>query len=114
MSQANSAGHFVNSLRVRPDILRVASASVGTPWVLRVQAADAWDAVRVECAPESTVREVKQVAMANLLPDITEPDAWMVKLHGAEVSNEGITLKAAGAMDASTLFLTSRRRRPLK
>jgi hypothetical protein len=114
MSQTNSAGHFVNSLRVRPEVLRVAPANVTTPWVVRVQAAEAWDAVRVECTADSTVREVKQAAMANLLPDITEPDAWMVKLHGAEVINEGVTLKVAGAMDASTLFLTSRRRRPLK
>jgi len=114
MSQTNNAGHFVNSLRVRPEVLRVAPAEVVSPWVLRVQAAEAWDAVRVECTPENTIRDVKRVAMANLLPDISEPDAWMVKLHGAEVANESVTLKAAGAMDASTLFLTSRRRRPLK
>jgi hypothetical protein len=112
----NSAGapHFVNQLRVRPEVLRAVPAGAASTWTLRVQAADAWDAVRVECTPESTVRDVKRVAMANLLPDVAEIDAYMVKLHGAEVDNETVTLRAAGALDASTLFLTSRRRRPLK
>jgi hypothetical protein len=113
-SGARSGAHFVNSLRVRPEVLRVAPAHVVSPWVVRVQAADAWDAVRVECTPESTIAEVKRVGMANLLPDISATDAYMVKLHGAEVDDERVTLRAAGAKDASTLFLTSRRRRPLK
>ena len=105
---------FVNQLRVRPEVLRAVPADASASWTLRVQAADAWDAVRVACAPESTVREVKRVAMANLLPDVAELDSYMVKLHGAEVVNETLSLRAAGALDASTLFLTSRRRRPLK
>lgn len=112
--QTGAAGHFVNQLRVRPEVLRVAPAGTATTWTLRVQAAEAWDAVRVECTPESTVRDVKRVAMTNLLPDVQEQDTYLVKLHGAEVENEGVTLRAAGALDASTLFLTSRRRRPLK
>jgi hypothetical protein len=107
-------GHFVNALRVRPEVLRMAPAGSTEPWVVRVQAAEAWDAVRVECTAENTVRDVKRSAMANLLPDISEQDAYMVKLRGAEVPNETVTLRAAGAQDASTLFLTSRRRRPLK
>jgi hypothetical protein len=115
MSQnPDTAGHFVNQLRVRPEILRIAPAGSTEPWVVRVQAAEAWDAVRVECTAENTVRDLKRVAMANLLPDISEQDAWMVKFRGAEVPNETVTLRAAGAQDASTFFLTSRRRRPLK
>lgn len=117
MSQSQSgagAGHFVNQLRVRPEVLRLAPEGQTAPWVVRVQAADAWDAVRVECTPDSSVRDLKRVAMANLLPDITELDAYVVKLRGAEVGNEAISLRAAGAQDASTFFLTSRRRRPLK
>ena len=105
---------FVNQLRVRPEVLRVLPAGAAASWTIRVQAAEAWDAVRVECTPESTIRDVKRVAMANLLPDVAETDAYLVKLHGAEVENEGVSLRSAGALDASTLFLTSRRRRPLK
>jgi hypothetical protein len=106
--------HFVNSLRVRPEVLRVAPADVLSPWVVRVQAAEAWDAVRVECTAQSTVADVKRVAMRNLLPDIGEHDTYMVKVGGAEVGNEAVTLQAAGVQNATTLFLTSRRRRPLK
>lgn len=113
MSQ-NSVGHFVNQLRVRPEVLRVAPAGVTPTWTVRVQAAEAWDAVRVACLPDTTVRDLKHAAMHNLLPDIAEQDAWLVKLHGAEVEDEAVTLQAAGAQNASTFFLTSRRRRPLK
>lgn len=108
------AGRFVNQLRVRPAVLRVGSPDTSTTWTVRVQAADAWDAVRVACTPDSTVREVKLVAMATLLPDVPEPEACVVKLHGAEVANEAMTLTAAGARDASTLCLLFRRRRPLR
>ncbi|MFN8980692.1 MAG: hypothetical protein ACK6DP_09270 [Gemmatimonas sp.] len=108
------AGSFVNALRVRPEVLRLAPPDTDMPWTLRVQAAEAWDAVRVECTPDTTVGAVKQAAMANLLPDIAQPEAYLVKLHGAEVRDEGLTLRQVGARDASTLFLTSRRRRPLK
>jgi len=110
---ATGAGHFVNQLRVRPEILHLAPEGT-TGWMVRVQAAEAWDAVRVACTPESTVRDLKRVAMGNLLPDVAEVDAYVVKLHGAEIQNEAISLRAAGALDASTFFLTSRRRRPLK
>lgn len=114
MSAAHdSAPKFANTLRVRPEVLRVAPAGATALWTLRVQAAEAWDAVRVECTPDSLVRDVKRVAMANLLPDMTELDGYLVKLHGAEV-DETQSLRAAGAQDASTLFLTARRRRPLK
>lgn len=113
MSGTNTE-HFVNSLRVRPEVLQVATPGSAATWVVRVQAADVWDAVRVECSPESTVRDVKRVAMRNLLPDIAEQDSYMVKVHGAEVTNEAATLRAVGAKDATTLFLTSRRRKPLR
>lgn len=109
----DGAAKFANTLRVRPEVLRVVAATAATVWTVRVQAAEAWDAVRVECSPESTIAEVKRAAMANLLPDMTETDAYMVKLHGAEV-NELQSLRAAGAKDASTLFVTARRRRPLR
>jgi hypothetical protein len=105
---------FVNALRVRPEVLRLAPTGTEAPWTLRVQAAEAWDAVRVECTPDTPVRDVKQAAMANLLPDIAQLDAYVVKLHGAEIRDESVSLRQAGARDASTLFLTSRRRRPLK
>jgi len=109
-----STTHFVNTLRVRPEIIRLASEQVPVLWTVRVQAAEVWDAVRVEVTPETPVRDVKQAAMALLLPDVEQIDSYLVKLHGAEVSNEAQSLQAAGARDASTLFVTARRRRPVR
>lgn len=105
---------FPNTLRVRPETLTLAPADAAVVWTLRVQAAEAWDAVRVECTPDTTVRAIKQAAMADLLPDIEHHEQYLVKLRGAEVFNEGLTLQQAGALNASTLFLTSRRRRPVR
>jgi len=105
---------FPNTLRVRPGILSVTPNGAPAVWTLRVQAADAWDAVRVECTPDTTVRAMKQAAMADLLPDIEHHEQYLVKLRGAEIFNEALTLQQAGALNASTLFLTSRRRRPVR
>jgi hypothetical protein len=109
-----STTHFVNSLRVRPEIIRLASEQAPVVWTVRVQAAEVWDAVRVEATPETRVSDVKQAAMALLLPDVEQIDSFVVKLHGAEVTNEGQSLQSAGARDASTLFVTGRRRRPVR
>ena len=108
------ATHFVNSLRVRPEVIRLAGEQAPVVWTLRVQAAELWDAVRIETTPETPVRDVKQAAMALLLPDVDMIDSYMVKLHGAEVANEALSLQSAGARDASTLFVTGRRRRPVR
>ena len=109
----DSAPAFANTLRVRPEVLRVAPEGAAPVWTLRVQAAEAWDAVRVECTPESLVRDVKRAAMANLLPDMPDLDGHAVKLRGAEV-DESQSLRGVGAQHASTLVLAAHRRRPLK
>ncbi|WP_411279725.1 hypothetical protein [Gemmatimonas sp.] len=109
-----STTHFVNSLRVRPEIIRLASEQAPVLWTVRVQAAEVWDAVRVEATPETPVRDVKQAAMALLLPDVEQIDSYVVKLYGADVPNEAQSLQSTGARDASTLFVTSRRRRPVR
>lgn len=106
--------HFVNSLRVRPEIIRLANEQAPVLWTVRVQAAEVWDAVRVEATPDTLVRNLKQAAMALLLPDVEQIDSFVVKLHGAEVTNEGQSLQSAGARDASTLFVMGRRRRPVR
>ncbi len=109
-----STTHFVNSLRVRPEIIHLASEQAPVLWTVRVQAAEVWDAVRVEVTPETRVGDVKHAAMALLLPDIEQIDSFVVKLRGAEVTNEADSLQSAGVRDASTLFLAGRRRRPVR
>lgn len=107
------AAQFVNALRVRPGVLEAVPMPAAR-WMLRVQAAEAFDAVRVACDPTTRVVDVKALAMQALLPDVAQHDSYLVKLHGAEIPNESLTLEQVGARDASTLFLTSRRRRPLR
>ncbi len=109
-----STTHFVNSLRVRPEIIRLANEQAPVLWTVRVQGAEVWDAVRVEVTPETPVRDVKQAAMGLLLPDVEQIDGYVVKLHGADVTNEAQSLQSAGACDASTLLVTARRRRPVR
>ncbi|MCA0376867.1 MAG: hypothetical protein LCH84_14535 [Gemmatimonadetes bacterium] len=105
---------FPTMLRARPGTIVVGDVPAGVePWTLRVQAAEAWDAVSVLCLPTTTVYAVKQAAMAALLPDVTALEDQVVKLHGYLVQDESRSLQAVGAQDASTLFLAPRRRRPL-
>ena len=110
---------FVNSLRSRDDAIDLAGAASGTAagapvWTVRVQAAEAWDAVRVVALPGTSVQEVKRAAMAELLPDVDDTDSFVAKLRGIEILNENASLEAAGALDGSTLLLMSRRRRPVR
>jgi hypothetical protein len=114
MSAMPSSGmQFVNTLRARPGVLEAAPVD-SARWMLRVQAAEGFDAVRVACNPDTRVVDVKVLAMQSLLPDVAQHESFLVKLHGAEIANETLTLEQVGAKDASTLFLTSRRRRPLR
>lgn len=105
---------FVASLRVRPEVLSLVQAGAAVVWILRVQAADVWDAVRVECVPEGSVRDVKLAAMANLLPDIELHELYVVKYGGSEIRNETLSLQEAGLVDDAILFLAPRNRRPLR
>lgn len=102
---------FANALRAQPGAIVLADDANAI--TLRVQAAEAWDAVRVTCLPTATVAEVKRAAMQVLLPDVAHTDEYCVKLRGVLVNNESMSLSQVGARAASTLFITARRRRPI-
>lgn len=102
---------FANALRAQPGAIVLADGADAV--TIRVQAAEAWDAVRVTCRLTATVAEVKRAAMAVLLPDVVATDDYCVKFRGALIDNESISLAQAGAKAASTLFVTARRRRPI-
>ena len=110
---ASVGARFPNVLRSRAETIALAPSDAPVVWTVRVQAAEAYDAVRVTCTPDQTVDAVKRAGMAVLLPDMQDTTAYQVKVRGAEV-HESATLAAAGVQDATTLFVTSRRRRPLK
>ena len=106
---------LVSTLRARPAVVRLPGAGEGSaPIVVRVQVPEVWDAVRIEAPPSATVQEVKRHACAELVPDETAVEEFVVKLRGHEVLDESVTLEQAGARNGSTLLITSRRRRPVR
>ena len=102
---------FGASLRARPDTLRMDG---GGEWMVRVQVLELWDMVRLETSPTALVRELKEQALAALMPDASHPGDFVTKLNGAEVLNEEQSLQDAGVLNGSTLLLTNRRRQPVR
>jgi len=110
---------FVTSLGVRPEtICLVDSTSPATPRdslvTLRVRGAEVWDGVRVEASASTPVRDVKQAALAVLMPDVDTADLFVVKLQGCELRNEHLSLADAGVKNGATLLVMSRRRHAVR
>ncbi|MEO7997884.1 MAG: hypothetical protein ABI852_10590 [Gemmatimonadaceae bacterium] len=103
---------FVTSLGVRAETVSLVASNASRADVitLRVHGAEVWDAVRVEANASTPVRHVKQAALAVLMPDVDELDAFVVKLHGSEIRNENLSLSDAGVKNGATLLIMSRRR----
>lgn len=105
---------FVTTLRTQPSAVRLTDGDVAGAWTVRVQSAEAWDAVRVELTPSTRVLEVKRAAMSVLMPDVDDIGEYVVKLNGFEITDERQSLEAIGALDGSTLLIMSRRRRAVR
>ncbi len=101
---------FVNTLRVRPGTLQLGGADSMT---VRVQLAEAWDAVAVEAGAGAAVRTVKEAAFAVLGHPRDAAADYVTKLRGEEVREEGLALADCGARDGSTFILVRRERRPV-
>lgn len=108
-----SAG-FASQLRVKgADAIRLAAE--GAPALrVRVQSAEAWDAVRVDASASTPVHAVKQAALQALQPDEQYIEDHVVKLRGWEILDEQLSLGEAGVVDGSTLLMHHRRRRPVR
>jgi hypothetical protein len=104
---------FVAQLRARPGVVRL-GADGQRRITLRVQMPEVWDAVRIETPPTEPVGAVKAGALAALYPEHEPLHAFVVKLNGYEVLDEGMSVADAGAKDGSTFLLTYRRRRPVR
>ena len=104
---------FVTQLRARPGVIPLGDN--GEPRLtVRVQSPEVWDLVRVAAPGSESVLSVKAAALHALLPDCGPADAFVMKLNGFEVLDEGASLIDAGAKDGSTFLLTYRRRRPVR
>jgi len=104
---------FVTQLRARPGVIRL-GADGQARITIRVQLLEAWDMVRIETPPDEPIATVKREALAALQPNGSTPDAFVVKLNGFEVLDEGVSVADTGAKNGSTFLLTYRRRRPVR
>jgi hypothetical protein len=105
---------FVTNLRSGTDEpIRIGKAD-GEVLRLRAQVASVWEAIRIDTAPDATIREVKLAALERLVPDSFPPDQYVVKLRGFEVLDENATVSEAGARDGSIFLILDRRRRPIR
>ena len=105
---------FANSLRARPGVITVAETAGGAVVKFRVQVQSVWDVVRVDASPTDSIRTAKVYALNALVPDALFPDEFSVKLNGAEIFDESVSLATAGVIDGSTLLVAHRRRRPVR
>lgn len=108
-----SAG-VVSTLRARPGVIRLGNSDASDLIAIRAQVPEVWDAVRIETPRNITVLEVKRRALAALVPDEPDADAYIVKVRGLEVLDESAPLERANVRQGSTLLITSRRRRPVR
>lgn len=105
---------FVTNLRSGSDeALRIGGAG-GEVLHLRAQVASMWDAVRVDAAPDATIRELKTAVLAHLVPDSFPADQYVVKLRGFEVLDENASIAEAGGKNGSIFLILDRRRRPIR
>ena len=104
---------FVNQLRT-PAAAIVLAPDGADAITFRVQLLEAWDAVKVQAEPSTSVAVVKAHALVALAPDVPQPGDVVTKLGGFEIRDEARSLVDAGVKDGSTLLLHFRRRQPLK
>jgi hypothetical protein len=57
---------------------------------------------------------VKRAALGALYPEGSDPDNYVVRLHGFEILDESAGLTAAGVRNGSILLLVNRRRQPVR
>jgi hypothetical protein len=104
---------FVASVRTRRETIRLGAA--GAPTItIRVQLAEAWDAVRIDTPPSEPVLAVKVAALAALGPETEFHEDYVMKLRGFEVLDERASLSEVGAANGSIFLLAFRRRRPVR
>jgi hypothetical protein len=104
---------FVSQLRTRGDVLQLSPAG-GHAITVRVEMPEVWDTVRASVSPSTAVAVLKRAALDALDPQGDAPDAFVMKLRGFEVLDEGESLTKVGALDGSIFLLTHRRRRPVR
>jgi len=89
--------------------------AVADRFAVRVMVTDAWDQVFLAVGPDTTVAELKRQALARALKRTDLPAAeYVVKFHGAAVTDESATLRALGAGANAPFIVLPARRRPVR
>jgi hypothetical protein len=104
---------FVQQLRARPETLQLTQSGDDTLHI-RVQLAEAWDAVQMEVSPDDPVQLAKVHALQQLGHATRAHEGYVVKLGGIEILDETLSLRNAGVRNGSTLLVMSRRRQPVR
>ena len=104
---------FVSALRTRGAPFKLGSPS-GAPLHVRAQVLEAWDAIKIDADPASTVKSLKQLALEELYPGVQPADQYVVKLNGFEILDENVPRSSTAARNGSTFLITDRRRRPVE
>lgn len=104
---------FVSQLRSKRPPIELAAPGPESV-AFRVQFLESWDAVRVIARPDTTIREVKERALAVFRPDFEYADDFVLKLHGWEMLDEGAPVGQSGIINGSIILLGDRRRRPVR
>lgn len=104
---------FTGQLRTREEI-RLGADDAPARWTVRVQSAEAWDAVSFSVPPNEPVLSLKVRALEALRPDAPYHEDFVMKLRGVVVDDEGASLADVGAADGSIFLVMLRRRRPVR
>lgn len=80
--------------------------------LLRVTVQDAWDEVPLELPAATPVAELKRLAL-EATRVTRNPDEYVVKFRGAELTDESRSLADAGLVPNGALIVLPRRRRPV-
>jgi len=80
---------------------------------LRVMVPDVWDEVTLDLPPSTPVAELKRLALERSRVR-REPDEYVVKFRGAELTDETRTLAESGLVPNAPLIVLPRRRRPVR
>lgn len=104
---------FVTQLRSRGDAIRLAVPDAPA-FTVRVEMPEVWDTIRVVVSPNTPIIELKESALAALYPHGEPHAAFVLKLRGFEVLDEGMSVGDTGAEDGSCYLLTHRYRRPVR
>ena len=75
---------------------------------------DVWDTVALTATSEWTVARLKQAALDAATGAAPDPTGYQVKLHGALVLDETVTLAQLNVSESAPFAVLAARRRPVR